>query len=247
MGTDGDPVRILTENDSFFRDGRRLERMDPTSEGRYRVLAVDGGDLLLVDASPDPETADVDAYDPIAARLSADEGGSTGPVPDLEPGNLVRATLAWPDEGPAEVAGYEVERRTRIRVGDGVEGMFEVAEETWRDARASGESMASRVTRDTDGEVNGVLYVFADGGGRDTLEALRTGAMPLEPLLQRVDESGDGAGDDGTDDGNLDEKEAADRAVFLLRPAGGEYVAVVIALERDGLLARTIRDTYDVS
>lgn len=212
--------------------------MDPTSEGRYRVLAVDGADLLLVDASPDPETADADAYDPIAARLASDAEGSTTRVPDLEPGNLVRATLAWPDQGPAEITGFGVERRTRIRVGDGVEGMFEVAEETWRDARAAGESMTSRVTRDTDGEVNGVLYVFADGGGRDALEALRTGAMPLEPLLQRVEESGDGAGGD--------EKEAADRAVFLLRPAGGEYVAVVIALERDGLLARTIRDTYDV-
>lgn len=204
--------------------------MNPTSEGRYRVLAVDGADLLLVDATPDPETAAADAYDPVSARL--EEGvAAAGDDPGLEPGNLVTATLAWPDDGPATVTDLAVDRRTRIWVGIGVGGMFEAAEETWANARAAGEAMRSRVTRGTDSEPNGALYVFADGPDRDAIEAFRSGAMPLEPLLARA---------------NAGRDDDADRAVFLLRPAGGDYVAVYVAFERDGLLARTVRDTYDL-
>ena len=34
------------------------------------------------------------------------------------------------------------------------------------------------------------------------------------------------------------------REVFVLRPPDGAFVAVYIAFEKDGLLARTVRDTY---
>jgi hypothetical protein len=77
-----------------------------------------------------------------------------------------------------------------------------------------------------------VLYVFAEQpGARDLFEEFRSGVLPLEPLLQRVEE--------GRDD---DE----DRAIFVLRPADEPFLVVYIVFTQDGLLDRTMRDTYDL-
>ncbi|WP_284012102.1 DUF6663 family protein [Halobaculum litoreum] len=127
------------------------------------------------------------------------------------------------------MASLTVERESRYRFADGVEPMFEAARETWQEAAAAGEGMGSRVTRDTDGEPNGALYVFGEAGARDLLGEFRSGTTPLEPLVDRV---------------NDDLADGEPRSVFVLRPAEGGYVVVYIAFRADGVLARTVRDTY---
>jgi len=73
--------------------------------------------------------------------------------------------------------------------------------------------------------------VFADGPNTDTFEEVRTGRLPIEPLVGRVNRTRD-------DD--------APRSVFVFRPAAYDFVAVYVVFERDGVLARTVRDTYDL-
>jgi hypothetical protein len=149
-------------------------------------------------------------------------------APDLTAGWVVDATLAW-EAGTARVDDCEVVRRSRYYFYDGVTGMFEAARQTWADAAANGEAMASTVTRDTDGVPAGALYVFAkQRGARDLYEELRTGVTPVEPLVERVNE----------------DHEGGERAVFVMRPAEEAFVCVYVVFERDGLLARTVRDTY---
>ena len=36
------------------------------------------------------------------------------------------------------------------------------------------------------------------------------------------------------------------RSVFVLRPAAYDFVAVYVVFDRDGVLAQTVRDTYDL-
>ncbi|PSQ05268.1 hypothetical protein BRC97_09515 [Halobacteriales archaeon QS_6_71_20] len=212
------------------------------------MLDRDGDALVFVDLdTPDPGPGPVpdEGFEPLRVAAGGYDGDLADAVADLDPGYVVEATLRWPDGEPAStdadradspastplarVDSLSVERRSSYRFADGVEPMFEAARDAWRDARAAGEGMGSRVTRDTDGEPNGALYVFAEAGARDLLGEFRSGTTPLEPLVERVN-------DDLDDDGP--------RAVFVLRPADGGYVAVYIAFEADGLLARTVRDTY---
>jgi len=63
------------------------------------------------------------------------------------------------------------------------------------------------------------------------LADLRAGRLPIEPLVARVNESRD---DDEP------------REVFVLRPAAHDFVAVYVVFDRDGVLAQTVRDTYDL-
>jgi hypothetical protein len=205
--------------------------MDLTTSGRFRVLDSPRGrsELLLIDVAPDDPDAE-DAFEPTAVAAEGYEAPLAATVDDLRPGNVVDATLSW-DDGTARFADIDVVRRSVVEFVDGVTGVFEAAVDTWEAAAADGEGMNSRVTYDTDGEENGVLYVFAkQPGARDLFEEFRSGALPLEPLLARVNESrGDG-----------------EREVFVMRPADRPFVLVYIVLRKDGLLASTVRDTYDV-
>lgn len=253
--------------------------MEATTAGRYRVVSApdpdrvgpaaadgtdatdDGRGFVLVtlegtgptgaaeDRSGDGNPDGSDAYDPVRVAADGYEGDLAADVTALEPGYVVDATVEWAD-GVARFASVDVESRTRYLFADGVTDLFEAARDAWQEARAAGESMASRVTRDTDGEPNGALYVFADGGGggggtrspvrraatagtgagggEDLFAAFRDGTVPLDPLVERVNEDAP----DGP------------REVFVLRPADGAFVVVYIAFEKGGLLARTVRDTY---
>lgn len=213
--------------------------MDLTTTGRYRVLGRprDPDELLLIDvdidadSGDDADDADDEAFGPtyVAATGYDDELGER--VASLEAGNLVDARLAWADEEP-RFESVEVVAETTFEYLDGVTGMFEAAKETWWAAESEGEAMNSRVTRDTDGEPNGALYVFAkQSGARDLFEEFKSGVTPLEPLVERANE------------GREPETEQP-RAVFVLRPADEPFIVVYIAFRRDGVLARTVRDTY---
>ncbi len=259
--------------------------MSDDSPGRYRVLArIDrDGTLALVVVDLTPTDDPTEAYEPLLVRATGYEDDLADRVASLEPGNVIAAELDWTgtDASEATFASLSVERRTRYQFADDVEGLFEAARDAWDDARESGEAMNSRVTRDTDGDPNGALYVFADPEQRDVFEEFRTGRRPIEPLVERVNEqhtddgkngengdSGDEsagsedlqtgslaarlptAGDDGDggDDGHEESGTAGgppERDVFVIRPADGAFVVVHIAFRKDGLLAETMRDTYD--
>jgi hypothetical protein len=199
--------------------------MELETTGRFRVLASprERDELLLIDH---------EEFDPVYVATEGYSDALGAAVADLRPGYLVDATLRWSEDGDPRFADLSVARRDELTFADGVTGIFEAAKETWYTAEAEGEGMNSRVTRDTDGEPNGVLYVFAEQpGARDLFEEFRSGVLPLEPLLQRVEE--------GRDD---DE----DRAIFVLRPADEPFLVVYIVFTQDGLLDRTMRDTYDL-
>ncbi|WP_435127426.1 DUF6663 family protein [Halobaculum sp. D14] len=212
--------------------------METTDADRYRVLRVDDDAVVLVDLSPADDP--VDAYEPV--RVAAGDADD-----ELEPGNVVEAALDWSGDDP-RFASLNVVRRSRYWFADGVENMFEAATDAWSDARAAGDAMTSRVTHNTDGEPNGALYVFADpggepespvrraagpsGGGRDLYAEFRDGTTPIDPLVERVNDADESA------------SESPPRDVFVLRPASGPFVVVYVAFEQDGLLSRTVRDTY---
>ncbi|QUO47596.1 DUF6663 family protein [Halorubrum ruber] len=237
--------------------------MDPTTSGRFRVhdrrqrpdiddapdadaaadsppadssaaAPDDTEEFVLVELADEPvDPTDPDAedrFDPLYATAEGYEGDLADAVDALRPGFVVDATLAWTD-GAARFREVDVVRETRFRFADGVEGMFEAAVETWRQIRAEGEPVGSITTRSNDGDPNGALYLFADAPGSDTFEEVRTGRLPIEPLVARVNESRD---DDDP------------REVFVLRPAEHEFVAVYVVFDPDGVLAQTVRDTYDL-
>jgi hypothetical protein len=231
--------------------------MEPTTSGRFRLFESprDEDERLLVEVSScEPTYVDVGPHLAATARAEAgddasehdgteerarERGAATSPrdatdldrlVSGLRPGYVVDATLAWRD-GVARFTDVSLVERTLVSVVADVEGLFDAARETCQAARDAGEPMESRVTRDTDGEPNGVVYVFADGDGAgDTFEEFRRGAIPIEPLVQRVA--------DGRDDDN-------DREVFVMRPVDEPFVVVYLTFEKGGLLANTVRDTYD--
>ncbi|WP_244605198.1 DUF6663 family protein [Halorussus halobius] len=189
----------------------------PGEGSHYRVLGVpEPGRLRVLDRA---------TYEPV---VTADDGHDA-PVDDVRPGYLVDAALDWSSAEPT-VESLSVRRPTLYAFADDVDPVFEVAREAWSDARAVGDAMNSRVTRNTDNEVNGVLYVFADGGATSTFEEFRDGARPVEPLVEKVNDR------DGP----------APREVFVLRPESREFVVVTIALRKGGRFADTLRDTYDV-
>ena len=205
--------------------------MDLTTSGRFRVFdnPREPSSLLLVDVEPDDPDA-ADAYEPTSVAAAGYEGDLAEAVASLEPGHVVDATLTWSD-GDARFESVAVETESVVEFVDGATNLFEAATETWEAALAAGDAMNSRVTRDTDGEPNGVLYVFAEQeGARDLFEEFRTGTLPLEPLIARVNEG----------------HEPGAREVFVMRPAAHPFVLVYILLQRGGMLSRTVRDTYDV-
>lgn len=200
--------------------------MQPTTSGRYRVLRSprSRSELLLVD---------VETNDPTYVEIGEDGGegadGVVSSIADLRPGYLIDATLSWDDEGTPHVAELAVAKETLFEFVDGATNIFEAARETWEEARAAGEGMNSQVTLDTDGEPNGVVYVFADqAGARDVFEEFRSGVLPLEPLVARLS---------GFDD--------CDHEVFVMRPRGEPYVIVYLVRRKGSMLADTVRDTYD--
>ncbi|MDL5360695.1 DUF6663 family protein [Halalkalicoccus sp. NIPERK01] len=181
--------------------------MRPTTSGTFRVLDDPHGEWLLVDR----ETTET-----IAAT-----GG------DLDSGTLIEATVEW-DDGDARLVEFEVLAGTRIHFVRDVTDLFEVARELCRDARMQGAGTLGRTTYSTDGEPNGAVYVFAEqSGARDVWDELRTGAIPLEPLIDRL---GDFAPEP--------------YEVFVLDPTEEPFVVVYLVPEPDSMLANTVRDTY---
>jgi hypothetical protein len=194
--------------------------MQPTTSGTYRVLdSTRGPDELLL--------LDVESQDPTYVTTAGYEGDLAETVAAVEPGNRIDAALSW-DDGAPRFTELAIDTRTTIAFVDGATDIFEVARETWKEARREGEAMNSRVTQDTDGEENGVVYTFAEQAGqRDLYGEFRDGVTPLEPLIDRL---GEGA--------------EPPYAVFVIRPAEHPFVLVALALDRDGLFTETIRDTY---
>jgi hypothetical protein len=181
----------------------------------YRVLATpESGTLRLLDR---------ERYEPV---VTASEGHGA-PIEGLRPGYLVEADLDWSTAEPT-VESLSVRRPTLYAFADEIDPVFEAARDAWTDARMAGDSMNSRVTRNTDNEVNGVLYVFGENGAGGMFESFRDGSRPLEPLVDKVND-----------------EEAAPREVFVLRPTDGQFVVVTIALRKGGRFAETLRETYD--
>ena len=219
---------------------------------------VPGGDGD-VDRADEPSPGTGRSYDPVRVPRTG-HGEVDGSLAALSPGYLVRATLSRTSARP-RVLDLTVRKRTLFEFADDVVGVFEAAESAWASATATGEAMAARVTRGTDGRPNGVLYVFADADG-DRLAEFRTGRRPLEPLLARVNDAEPSTrsewqpadrsptvGPGGVTVPSDDRKPPAhglgrDREVFVLRPADGPYVVVLIALRKGGTLADTVRETY---
>ena len=208
--------------------------MEPTTTGRFRVLdRRPDGRLLLVDldeavAAVEDDDPEADLQ-PLAVVPPESDGDLAETVRALKPGYEVTASLSW-DDSEARFVDCEVDGRTWIQYADGVSGLFEVAQETWYDAQMAGEAMNSRTTYSTDNEPNGVVYTFAkQTPPRDLFEEFRTGATPIEPLIQRVEAERD---------------DSADRAVFVMNPVDEEFVLIYIVFRKDGMLAETVRDTY---
>lgn len=195
--------------------------MQPTTDGTYRVLRSprDTEKLLLLD---------IETQDPTYVTTVGYAGELGRTVADLESGNRIDAALSW-EEGTPKFVEVDIETRTTVEFADGATGIFEAARETWKEAAREGRAMNSRVTKNTDGETNGVVYTFAkQSGQRDLYDEFRDGITPLEPLIERLAEGSE-----------------PPFSVFVLRPSDEPFVLVALAIERDGLFAATIRDTYD--
>jgi len=206
--------------------------MDTTTTGRYRVLSVDAAKSVArlvnfddatraVDAPHDATEDDTDPFAPIAVSVTPDT---------IHPGAVIDATIEWEGD-TAQLKTVSVVKSDRFYYKRSVTGMFEAAIDAWRTARAAGDAVGSTVTRSTDGEPNGVLYVFANQPGEQTFDAIRTGGIPIEPLILRAE---------------ADLSDDVDRGVFILESAEHGFVAVYIVFRNDGILAETVRDTYDI-
>jgi hypothetical protein len=221
----------------------------PTTSGRYRVLgrprdpaelllvSVEGGDTGVDGERPggadSSETDAEEAFAPVYVDTTGYSGGLAETIDNLHAGALVDVTLSWPD-GEPRFETADIVAETTFEFYDGVTGIFEAAKETWMLAEAENEGMNSRVTKSTDGDPNGALYVFAkQAGARDLFEEFRTGVTPLDPLVRRVDEAEP-----------LPLEREQPRAVFVLRPADEPFLVVYVVFRRDGMLAETIRSTY---
>lgn len=238
--------------------------MEPTTTGRFRVLdRQPDGTILLVDLDeaaaaatgedPEADLRPIAVSPPVVADDAAEtdagdhDAATAETVDELEPGYVVDAELAW-DDSDASFLACEITNRTRIQYADGITGIFEKAKETWHDAQVAGEAMNSAVTYSTGKEPNGVVYVFAkQTPPRDLFEEFKTGATPIEPLIQRVNAHHDDdeeENDTAATADTADDDEPQNRAVFVLNPADEEFVVVYIVFRKDGMLAQTVRDTY---
>ena len=161
---------------------------------------------------------DVNSADPAYVPRSS--------LPDAAVGNRVDGDLRFEGDEPTLLdARVDTETRFRFRRTD--EPVFEAARTCFETARAEGEAMNSRVTYDTDRNPNGIVYTFAEQpGSRELFVEFRDGTKPLEPLLARAA--------DGSD---------PPFSVWVL-DGDDPFVAVYIVLGPDGVLARTMRDTY---
>ena len=162
---------------------------------------------------------DVASADPVSVPRAS--------LPDVSVGNRIDGELEWAGEEPT-LADVSVESATRFRFRRTDEPIFEAASSCFETARASGDPMNSRVTYDTDRNPNGIVYTFAaQPGGRDLFSEFEDGTKPLEPLVARAAENAD-----------------PPFSVWVLDP-DEPFVVVYIVLEPDGLLDRTMADTYD--
>lgn len=196
--------------------------MQATTSGEFRVLdrphGTVGSFTLLDLANMEPTLVEAGDY-----------GGTLGEtVAGLRPGYTVEATLSWEDSD-ARFEDVDVTGWTLITYAQAVSGLFEAALETMEEARRENVGVTGRPTLSTDGEPNGAVYAFAEQRGeRDIFEEIRSGALPLEPLIDR-----------------LEAAESVDHEVFVMRPVEHDFVIVYLVLHRDSLLADTVRDTYD--
>ncbi|GGL58322.1 DUF6663 family protein [Halocalculus aciditolerans] len=185
--------------------------MTPTTDGQFRVLDVRGETARL---------ADCETHEPVDVTLDGDA---------VRPGYRVDAALAWED-GTARFETLDVVERTLLGYADGVTNLFEVALDVWEEAKREGLGVNARTTYDTDSEPNGAVYTFAEQPGeRDVFADLRAGALPLEPLVDRLQEHAD-----------------PPHEVFVLRPATHDFVLVYLVASKESVLANTVRDTYDL-
>jgi hypothetical protein len=240
--------------------------MPPTTTGRYRVYASprDAAEslFLAVGEAGDPDREFEPTYVPATGHGDLDDD-----VAALRPGYLVDATVEW-DDGTPRVVDLDVLKRTLLEFVPEATNLFDAARKTWAGAAAMGDAMNSQVTYSTDGDPNGVLYVFAEqSGAQDLFEEFRSGVRPLEPLIERVNEnepdsmgasspetpsiSPDGTlavptpdEDDEDDEAEPDHGLGRDREVFVMDPAGEPFVLAYIVLRKGGILADTMRDTY---
>ncbi|MFB6137249.1 MAG: DUF6663 family protein [Halobacteriaceae archaeon] len=191
-----------------------------TTTERLRVLGTprDGSEWLLVDVDGD--------HDPRFLPRAA--------LPEqVRAGNVVEVSLSWTVGAGAgaepSVRDVAVVEETLLAFVDGATNLFEAALDTWAEARREDLAVNARVTYDASREPVGALYTFAEqSGARDVFEELRTGTLPLEPILERAAASA-----------------PPPHEVFVLRPVAHEFVLVYVVLERGSTLADTVRDTYN--
>lgn len=186
------------------------------STGRYRVY-------------PGPDDDALRLLDRERFEVTTVPTGDDDTVADLNPGYLIEATLDTSGVEP-HLRDASVVRPTLYDFADGAEPMFEVAEDLWADAQMAGEGMASGVTKNTDNEVNGACYVFAEDALGGRFEEFYRGERPLEPLVDRFNQT----------------EGPAPRETFVLRPPDQGFLVVVIAREKGGQFAETVRETYDL-
>jgi hypothetical protein len=186
----------------------------------YRVLRSprDDGEFLLLDT---------ETTDPVYVSATGYENELAQTVAAIEPGNTIHAAFDWSGERPC-FASVEIVTETVFAFASDATNIFDAAIECWHETESAGEAMNSRLTRSTDGNVNGVLYVFAQQTGeRDLFSEFRNGIKPIGPLLDPVE---------GSD---------PPYEVFVIEPWDEPFVLIYIVLEPNGMLARTVRDTYE--
>jgi hypothetical protein len=217
------PGALSTPQTNALITSRTQSRtMETTTESTFRVLgaAPERDDALLL-----LDRAD---HEPVSVAAADYDGDLGDDVDALRTGYLVDATLAWND-GEARFTDVDVKTRTLLTYADAVTGLFEAALDTMEQAHQEGAGVHGRPTFSTDGEPNGAVYAFAEQPGeRDVFDEIRTGALPLEPLVDRLDEEAD-----------------CEHEVFVFRPLEHDFVVVYLVLRRESVLADTVRDTYD--
>jgi len=193
---------------------------EPLLDGPYRVLEStrDREEWLFIDPAGDP------TYVPLTGHGDLNER-----VRGLRPGYRVDAAFDWTGEEPV-VRSLEVLEWSLFTFVPRADPVFEAARSCWEAARREGQAMNSRVTHTTDGDPAGVVYVFADQPGqRNLFREFRDGVKPLDPLVDR-----------------LAQGEDPPFEAFVLDPAD-PYVVVYLVVEKGGMVADTVRDTYDLS